>query len=1799
MNSQQPPRQAVSVVIHGHDHSQPVANGHYTPLQHNKRRRLLNVDEALQFSPLTTSPAIGVDRIPLPQIGSAHHESELLSADDKATVLKSLEDLKGPKYGPRGQEQYKRAVREVQDLLSNETTSYRMKPRRRSARTANHARSSTAQALQLSPFAKKLFESVKMPLEYASVRNYSSVNPKTSHIPVATQPTQVTSATGTLSQNKESFHANTGVNTVAPLKVEPRIVVETLTASETARYVPLPDSPKRRKLDSDGEILFQKEGSAKAVEKLQELLFEIFEEEDHLQPDTSMDNSRQPSALFDTLISNEDGTPRLSVKAHERLYPAISKVVALDQIQNIPLDYLKRLQRLCEEPVTFVDRLDLDVRHDLETNQIATWQQQLRIAENDMAAASTFMNIALGNLHEKELFPEEMSSKLPRFLQKIIEDLIIPVAELRSTGKTAATFTAAKSARDHLLKLVTQSKRFLKLFTDLHMKMKDTEYAINAVVSLGPKLISVESASAEKDSVLGPQNFERLRKAAMGVMAKVFARYQEQQHSITEGLLDSLSKLPTAKQGARQYKLTNGKSIQLVSALFMQLVQATATAPQVESTKHKAVALQKSALPEEGQEDDVDSETNQQPSSIHQLRSLSRPLVGCAHINARRIVQGFLRRAMESKRSGDDKHRNLLDLFIEDLIVTLNSPEWPAAEVLLRFLTSDLFFSVTGKLVAEGEEIQVPTIMALEILGWVASAILNMKNAMSKDAAELDFEEQGISFNIQQLVEDQNSGGLRPEDFILESGPFPILIQHLNGMGSDNWQVDSAKSLYILQWAELLCTTFGNDVSDLGLDITGIVASVRELLINPAHLETEFELGNITAGHGRLAHRLVMLNSGLCKYFNHIIRILINSINSDQVKTRSRSLKSIVSLLEVDPNLLDKEPGIMKAIFRCTTDPSPMVRDSALSLIGKYISITPKLLDEGCHTIFRCFGDSSVGVRKKCINLSRDIYRTEQRQDLRIAISDMILQRIQDPEDSVSGLARQTLEELWLSELTQISAADDVDDSARAKVAVSNQTEILVRTLQRHEHNPAFLESFLRTLFKDKAKAVSPLEKCCKAIVSDAFDKAVTLQNDRSPRNAEYLLQTLTVFGKARPRLIDSVRLEALLPYLGNLKSRKADEGDKSDDLSLFQSVVSIFHSVIPHLSAMAKPLLVDVQRKLFESIPQLPKQVLDEVTACLWTIHSVLRETVRFTRLAVSVLKNGLDMRGSDLGDAKSTLKLRSYIRILGSIGKSWDLESQLQIFKRVVPTSQETSVAGIFAEFCIPFTTPGQPLTLRAIALDSLGSICLTWPGQLQKPRVQQAFLYVFSENISDLQDVALKIFAEFFGIREYGVDTFGSKVANDDSQDQDLGRLGGSLKASEHDGAAAIIGAQFLQPIITIATRRLDQSALTATRVIASINRQGLIHPKECASALVALETSTNVIISKIAVDTHRSLHQQHESMFEREYMKAVYEAFFYQKNVIGDASGANARPYVSKLRFLFDIVKMSNTKYVKKFLSNLVSRSTFDLAKLGARQDLLDAVLFARFVMQNIAFLEYGRVEDLIHVIGHMEGVIGKLGVDIAQNIESQILYTATSMSHLGMDGHQGDTVTNSAEIPRSSEAPALNETPIDRGLLQKLTAAAMILSTISETQRYLKRQYGISRAALLSHDSNEKTKDAKELGKVLTKVHGVTGDRYWEATKHIMSSLDNEDSMKARCQEFVILMSVDDDVKVTTEDGHDRHSWSASAEYEEQPPNTPSSMKGSKGKRKSSVSLSGTPRKKRGRPSKSAVVLSDDSDGGWD
>jgi cohesin loading factor subunit SCC2 len=318
-------------------------------------------------------------------------------------------------------------------------------------------------------------------------------------------------------------------------------------------------------------------------------------------------------------------------------------------------------------------------------------------------------------------------------------------------------------------------------------------------------------------------------------------------------------------------------------------------------------------------------------------------------------------------------------------------------------------------------------------------------------------------------------------------------------------------------------------------------------------------------------------------------------------------------------------------------------------------------------------------------------------------------------------------------------------------------------------------------------------------------------------------MQTLTVFAKADPKLFIPEQLTLLQPYVENLTS---------DDLHLFRSVIVIYRYSLCILTNRHTGFLQGMQSSLLRNLTRLPSLELREVVSCLWTISGILNSKERLIRVTISCLSNIRKAEGSPITSGVEIKRMARTIYILGLFGHFCDFEDQLNLFKGSFPTWSGNSVAGFITDTIVPFCSSDIESSVRKAAIESLGHVCQSYAVHFIKPRVLEIFDRVFEEKDIDLIKLVLGGFKGFLLLEESrserereneNTHKKGEKV-------EEPGRLTQAAYANLNDGVSTSLSQKYLKNIISIAIQSQDGYALIATEVIASILRQGLVHPKE---------------------------------------------------------------------------------------------------------------------------------------------------------------------------------------------------------------------------------------------------------------------------------------------------------------------------------------------------------------------------------
>ena len=1534
------------------------------------------------------------------------------------------------------------------------------------------------------------------------------------------------------------------------------------------------------------------------------MLDEIFEADDDISPQGDVAPS---GAVFVRWQNDTADHPLLAATYHTQLEGILLQIESAGRFQDIVLDALSRIQKICAVPVTLACDQDFHLPTGGEA-EVGAWLARLELVQNALRSSRTLLCVMSGGRQEKQLYSEEILQRIVTLLSQITRQSIVPVVEARPTGATSNLFQFATEHRKVLGPVLHSADKLLSSLLHLLRKEPLEEGCVNDIEFFGLNLLFVESANVEKESVLGVQKFETFRRNAMDMIAQIFSRYTEQRQFLINEVLHSLQKLPTTKQHARQFRLADGKRLQLTSILLIKFAQDSAIDPGFvfeAGARHHPSNVGHRSSDSDGSDSDQ-SDSSGEPGDAHQISrsskapathqfrpkgvALAKSLYESSITTVQHIIGYLVKRASTASKAGETPHRHLLDMFVEDLITVVASAAWPAAELLLRALVSKMV-----EILDSLQSAAPAKTMALEILGTVGSTILDLTAEARQIANSLDANGSELNESLLQCFEDHQSGKFDKRSLMDRDGPFRTVIDYLETQQADP-QTREAARYHVTHWAKY--ALWGQDSPSLAVandgdsdDSQRLAFDLCDALVrnDPAILEYVVSdlksISNSPRPHAivstiqcRLAYDLVLLNIGLCRALPKLINVLVHSGRSDHITVKTRSLKSVTQILEKDPAILERVPQVSGLIAKCANDQSAMVRENALALLGRCVLLRSTITFEVLKPILLCTKDSSIAIRKRAMKLLKDAHQLKPSDDSSALICGHLLQCIEDQDGATSDLACQLLEELWLLPLWSKGASEGA--TATNRVAFREYIKLLLDLVNDVERNGSLLGHFLLFSASNKSKNIEANLAVNKETVATLFDMLIDTTEQPSNSSQRRILQTLTFFAQANPRLFSSHHLEILQPYIANLET--------ADDLSLFRQAVMILRYTLPTMLSVQMEFLRRIQDELLKNVQKLAKTELNEVAACLWTINGALQNPERLVNMEVSVLMGLRKIEKAKISDngalgsspftQQELVKAQRLIHLAGHFGHHCDLQPQADKFRSLGSLSSDT-VAGRIVSAIKPFAQDHLPLSIRVTAIENIGLVCRAWPQIFNTSENVAMFLHVLDGHLLELKKIVLLCFRDFFATQDQA---HGKANLSGEKDPLSHGQLEGSMTATDKDGAAALIAQSFLKPILLASLSSQDEYALVATELVTSIARQGLIHPKECWPTLVALTTSQNLKIAEVARLQCQDLHLQHESMLEREYMRSVTEAFTYQCDVAGNYQGYVMPSWRSKLQPMYDLIKTSKNKTQAKFISNICARIDFDPSKLDVSSDPPAHLTFAKFLIENLAFFDYGRTEELTKVIGCIETIFAGTGAGVAFAIDTELL-------GIVVDPSSGASVNGSTATERNASSVVPTR-------FMQLTTAAAVLTMLWEARSYLCKLYGLGAKEVRREGRGRPPKDASKLPPKNTLVNG---DHFTEAISRVLRPRSSQAEAIELCKTFSELLAIDKESKIAVEDdgsGGER-------------PITPGmdgegdllAMHASGGslpsKRKNSMSAIGTPvKKKRGRPPgrrNSSKTLDDD------
>jgi hypothetical protein len=112
-----------------------------------------------------------------------------------------------------------------------------------------------------------------------------------------------------------------------------------------------------------------------------------------------------------------------------------------------------------------------------------------------------------------------------------------------------------------------------------------------------------------------------------------------------------------------------------------------------------------------------------------------------------------------------------------------------------------------------------------------------------------------------------------------------------------------------------------------------------------------------------------------CGLFEKLLAHLMVLLSRGQPTFRARVMKALASIVDVDPMLM-ADRNVRTAVSRCFLDEGTSVRQAAVDLVGKYISLQPLLFDQYFDMLVERLRDKGVSVRRSVCKIFRSYLTT-------------------------------------------------------------------------------------------------------------------------------------------------------------------------------------------------------------------------------------------------------------------------------------------------------------------------------------------------------------------------------------------------------------------------------------------------------------------------------------------------------------------------------------------------------------------------------------------------------------------------------------------------------------------------------------------------------------------------------------------------------------------------------------------------------------------------------------------------------
>ncbi|KAH3763760.1 zinc finger protein, PHD-type [Pelomyxa schiedti] len=839
--------------------------------------------------------------------------------------------------------------------------------------------------------------------------------------------------------------------------------------------------------------------------------------------------------------------------------------------------------------------------------------------------------------------------------------------------------------------------------------------------------------------------------SAMKTVRNVFCRYPRHRKQLFEELIASLKNLPKWKLTHSTFRLKDSnETIHIMSAVALQLIQWAC----VPSTRDSVTLASVGAM---------------------QFCTFEGSVLCCQD-----FVSNIFSQFCSASKEGESIMKAVVDMLVNDLLCTLNSPEWPASELMLQVFTHLAINSLSKN--SSPTNAPLSASMRLFLMDALSTIAVKLKKELlltsqfvvspkgeeyneglcphcsaSFDSLMIQCDEccrffhgtcSGINVNeapaewicgdcefestIKQMWEDfwcEHSS--HPEDEIPEIGHEDILrislVTHMQARTQTDPCLLFSSHFYLGQW-------FPASKLDSGS------SDRREFFQKFLKYQEEIQhvavpgLPNLRRERIIEVTRYFASSRALHQNVDLIISCLVKPLSDTAIRFRAASIKALSLLATVDPSVI-ANAWVKTAIQKCLTDTAPSVRSATLELVSKHLLHNNDVMNLYFPSFSNLSKDNSVSVRKRVVQICQSVCMSNPLAPIVKDICTMLVKRTTDVESSIRAHVLEIFQSLWFS-----SESEDIQ-------ILTAKCDQILSVVSSGDHD--WLVELLKQVFSDKASDVAT--KVCAGVCKFIVQRIISLleeahQEDQA--NIVSCFEVLYTITQANPLLLVP-HLTALHPFL------KSDNKLSTFEQRAVAYVADILDILLPSYPHPSATIINEIECDLVLQIyAKKGVRVVGSCAKCLCTIVS--KVSLNYRLLEEIFLRFYMFLKDHATG---TSIGIQRSLYILGTLCKYFNFNERgiLQTIK-AAPQQKQTPplVSKVPAELGAGGVHKAMlKITLVFLKSDSvdvspraahmLGCILTQWPVLSNIEQVKAELQKLLTSSSSLTKDAALLVLSD----------------------------------------------------------------------------------------------------------------------------------------------------------------------------------------------------------------------------------------------------------------------------------------------------------------------------------------------------------------------------------------------------------------------------------------------------------------------